>query len=207
MRSQWIVSFMVVGCLFIAARISPAADPPANTLPLGDAGLRFVPPPDENWQVANDSSAKRPDYVARTHDGRMAMQMVEDMVVNDAVTEALVKQLKSANQKAKAKVLMEPTVESDDRFTLKVHERVEVGTGDKKKVSDQLHLYRYTGKWMVMATINTIASDPEAVKAELAAGEDMLLSVTGPGVKPPRKPASKPATKPTSKPASRPKAG
>ena len=174
-----------------------AADTAPETKPLGEGGLIYTPPPDATWQPHNKWSAGLAYYVARGHDGVMVMKIAADMEIVAGTSEGLVKQLKAANLKAKTKVLMEPTVEEDVRFALKIHERVEVGTGDKKKISEQLHLYRYAGKVVVMETVNTVAADPETAKAELSAGEDMLLSLTGPGVKPPRKVPTRPATKPS----------
>ena len=93
------------------------------------------------------------------------------------------------------RLLLQPTVESDDRFALKIHERYEAGKGEKKQVADVLHLYRYVGRRLVEATVNSVAADADAVKAEHGDAEEALLSATGPGVKA-RKPSSKPAAKP-----------
>ena len=195
---------VTVTMMFVfAPLVSRGADPVSvvETKPLGT--LKYTPPPDETWEAANDCGPKLADYVARSRDARMVMKIAADMEINDEVIKAVVRQLKGENQKNKLKVLMEPTAESDDRFALKVHERVEVGKGDKAKISEQLHLYRFAGTVVVMSTINSVATDPEIVKAQLAAGEQMLLSVTGPGVRPPRVAATKPA-KPTTKPAKQP---
>jgi hypothetical protein len=77
-------------------------------------------------------------------------------------------------------MLLEPTVESDDRFALLIHERYEVKDG---KVADQVHVYRYVGQRLAMATINAVCDDQADAEAYHKVGQDVLLSINGPGVK------------------------
>ena len=179
---------------------SRAEDAPASTpIALGDFGLTFTPPPTARWEPTQHSTNRIVAFTARSHDAIVAFELLpDDMVIDKPVTAAILKQLRGEHLKANAKMPLEPVAESDDRFTLKVHERFEVGKDDKKKVSDQLHIYLYVGKHLMMATVNSVAADAEIVKVEHQNAEDALLSATYPGMKP-RKATSRPATKKASK--------
>jgi hypothetical protein len=189
---------IAVGILSIGAMAADAPEPPAN---LGKDGVQYVPPPSELWEPTKHSTDKAVGYVTRTHDGIIALEMLPDEMIVDG--KATVKQLHAAHAKAKVKVLLEPVVETDERFALKVHERYEIGIGENMKTADQLHIYRYGGKHIFMVTVNSIADDAAAVTAAHETAEDMLLSVTGPGIKMPKKFTTRPSTQP--RPAAKPK--
>ncbi len=181
------------------ARLAVAEDAPAQVT-LGNARLHFTPPPAANWERVEKSTDRLVAFTSVKHDAIVAFELLpDDMTINKAVTAAIIKQLRGEHQKSKAKMLLEPTAEADERFALKVHERYEVGKTDPKKVSDQLHMYLYVGKYLMMATVNSVADDPATVDATHREAEDALLSATAPGVKP-RKVLPRPATKPTPKP-------
>jgi hypothetical protein len=191
MGYRMIGMLVVIGALGAMAMAADAPEAPAS---LGKDGVQYTPPPGEGWEATKHSSDKAVGYVTKKHDGIVALEMLPDDMVIDP--KAIVRQLHMAHVKAKAKELMEPVAETDERFALKVHERYEIGVGENKRIADQLHLYRYGGKHIFMATVNSISDDPEMVKAAHETAEDMLLSVTGPGIKLPRKFTTKPSSQP-----------
>jgi microcystin degradation protein MlrC len=107
------------------------------------------------------------------------------MSVDSNMAEALARSLKESHQKKKMKMLLEPTVEPDKRFMLKIHERYEApskpGEEPSGKTADSLHLYRNVGDTTLMATFYIVSEDQEAVKAAQATAEEALLSATAAG--------------------------
>ena len=187
-------SMIAVLAVMVSVSLSWAADEKPPMVPLGDGKIQFTPPPSETWEPSQHNKPDILVYTAKKHDAIVAIQLVPDeMVIDQATTAALVKHLKGSH--GNAKVLLQPTVVADERFALKIHERYEAGKAEKKQVADVLHLYRYVGRRLVEATVNSVADEAETVKAEHGDAEEALLSATGPGAKP-RKPASKPAMKP-----------
>ncbi len=192
--------------LALLAALPLAAADDDNQIQLGDSKFRLTPPPDSTWEKSEKPGAQNfIAYISKNHDAVMAIQLLPpDMEINQAVTDALIKQLKSSRTKSKSKMLLEPTVEPDDRFALKIHERYEVKDG---KVADQIHVYRYLGQRIALATVNVVNDDADKVKTYHAAAEDALASTTWPGMKrqaQPQKPATRPTSRPIGKPLSRP---
>jgi hypothetical protein len=196
--------------LLIAAGPSAFADDKAGgeattrpTILLGTStNWQFVPPPDDAWEPIKQQSPTISGFVSRKHDAVMALQLLPPkVVIDEKYGDAVTKQLKEEHQRKKAKIVMEPTIESDGRFVLVVREKFEppAKAGQKQddaqatKVAEQLHLYRAVGPRVVECTINTVAEDADTVKAEQTAAQEALLSVTPPGAKSPvRKPATQP---------------
>ena len=163
---------------WLLCSVAHAADAPAPVA-LGDGAVHFTPPSAESWEPSKHATARILAYTTKKHDAIVAIELLpDDMVVDKETTGAIVKQLRGAH--GQAKVVLQPTVESDERFALKIHERYEVGKGANIKVADVLHLYRYVGKRLVMATVNSVSDDPEAVKAAHADAQECLVSATGP---------------------------
>jgi hypothetical protein len=207
MRAAYAASAVLfIGSLF-AFRFRADDEKQATTRPAVQLGTNtnwhFVPPPDDAWEPIKQQSPTISGFVSRKRDAVMALQLLPPrVVIDDKYGDLAIKQLKGEHQRKKAKVVMEPTIESDGRFALVVREKFEppAKPGQKQddaqatKVAEQLHLYRNVGPRVVECTINTVAEDAETVKAEQAAAEDALLSVTPPGAKtppppPPRKPS------------------
>jgi hypothetical protein len=169
-------------CAALRAADSPAPEAP---VPLGNGAVQFTPPSSETWEPSKHQTDKIVAYTTKKHDAMVKIELLpDDMVVDKSATDAILKAIRGS---IKSKILLEPTVESDDRFALKIHERYEVGKNDNKRVADVLHIYMYVGKHMMAVTVNSVATEPDAVKAAHKDAEDALLSATGPGVKP-RKP-------------------
>ena len=195
--------FLSVSLILILVALCSADESPPAPVTLGDFGLQFTPPPTDFWERTQHSTDRIVAFTTLKHDAIVAFELLpDDMVIDRPVTAAILKQLRGEHLKNKTKMFLDPVAESDERFALKVHERFEVGRDDKKKVSDQLHMYLYVGKHLLMATVNSVAGDPESVDAAHRQAEDALLSATAPGVKP-RKFIPRPTTRPSTKPATR----
>lgn len=172
--------------IFCAALRAADAPAPEAPVPLGKGAVQFTPPPSETWEPSKHQTDRAVAYTTKKHDAMVKIELLpDDMVVDKASTDAILKAIRGF---IKSKILLEPTVESDDRFALKIHERYEVGKDENKRIADVLHIYMYVGKHMMSVTVNSVATEPEAVEAAHKDAEDALLSATGPGVKP-RKPA------------------
>lgn len=136
--------------------------------------VTYAPPPEETWKEAHgppgDATAT---FVRKDEGGAMALQVLPaDAQISPQFGPALVRQLRENHKKANQKVTMPPKIESDKRFSLRIHERYQ----DGQKEYDELHLYRDLGPRVAMVTVNTIVEKDTDAKKELKAGEDVLLS-------------------------------
>ena len=176
----------------------PAADPNApkeNPIPLAGGKFEFVPPPSGTWDLADQTTDKAASFSTKDHEATLVIQVLPvNMSVDSNMADALAHSLKESHQKKKIKMMLEPTVEPDQRFMLKIHERYEVpskpGEGPSGKTADSLHLYRNVGNTTLMATFYIISEDADAVKAAQTIAEDALLSATASGGKGPARKVS-----------------
>jgi hypothetical protein len=76
--------------------------------------------------------------------------------------------------KNKTDVVEQPTAVKDDRFYLKVQEKIKV---KPDKVATQMHLYRVADKDMIELTAITTAEKPEEIAAVQKVAEEMLAGV------------------------------
>jgi hypothetical protein len=77
--------------------------------------------------------------------------------------------------KNKTEVIEQPTAVKDDRFYLKVQEKIKV---KPDKTATQMHVYRVEGKDMIELTSITTAEKPEDIAAAQKIAEDMVLGLT-----------------------------
>jgi hypothetical protein len=193
----------LLAMLLIVATVAFAADSPTTApamIPLGSAsGFQFTAPPADGWDPIKQQSPTIASYISRKHDAVLALQVLPPKVVIDQkYGELVLKQLKEAHAQKKVRMVEEPTIESDSRFALFVRERYEVAAkpgqaaAAEPKVAEQLHIYRNVGPRVVECTINTVADDADAIKAQQAAAEDALLSAAPINAASARKPATRP---------------
>ncbi|MDB5289815.1 MAG: hypothetical protein JWL69_1056 [Phycisphaerales bacterium] len=171
---------MLLAVLLVSAA---KADDPADksaTKPAEEAtllgGIVHYAPPDE-WKIvpanSNDTTAT---YIATDHDGLLSMQVLPSNAAIDAAAgKALVTRLRQNHKLAKQEIVLEPRLEPDDAFALRIHERYKNKEG---KVVDELHLYRQVGGRAVMLTVQSLSTDEEKIRKVHKVGEDMLTSAT-----------------------------
>lgn len=94
-----------------------------------------------------------------------------DAEISPAMGGAIVRQLRQNHKNAGQKILMDPKVERDPRFDLRVHEKFE----QDEKMVEQLHLYRKVGPRVLMVTANAQTDSQEKSKPVLKAAEDLAL--------------------------------
>ena len=93
-------------------------------------------------------------------------------VVDKGAAKAIVKQLHDNHVKAKDEIVLEPTLENDDRFAIRIHERYK----HKGHVADELHLYKMVGPRPCMLTVNAQTEQEDEAKKVQVFGETTLLS-------------------------------
>jgi hypothetical protein len=185
-----------------ASTAKHVADPNApkeDPVPLAGGKFEFVPPPSGSWDFADQTTDKAASFSTKDHLARLVIQVLPmNMSVDDNMAESLAQNLKESHRKKKVKMLMEPTVEPDKRFMLRIHEKYEApskaGEGPSGKSTDSLHLYRNVNNTTLMLTFYIVSEDAEAVKAAETIAEDTMLSATAGGKGPTHKPG-KPAGK------------
>jgi hypothetical protein len=171
---------MLSGVLLVGvARAGEPAEKPA-TQAAADASLlggivHYAPP--EEWKLVpantNDTTAT---YIASDHDGLLAMQVLPSNAAIDAAAgKALVTKLRQNHKLARQEVVLDPRLEPDDSFALRIHERYKDKEG---KVVDELHLYRQVGGRAVMLTVQSLSKDEDQIRKVHTVGEEMLTSAT-----------------------------
>lgn len=168
---------------------SRAAEP--TTRPAGpkDAlagGLVEFARPAGGWDGDKKArTATRAVFVSQAPEGIAFIEVLPPNAETGAATApAVIKQLRENRRKNDQQVLMDPTVEPDARFALRVHERYQAG----ERVADVLYLYRRVGPRVVLVRVDARAEGEADVKAVHAAGEALALSAAY--VKPPPKKAA-----------------
>jgi hypothetical protein len=98
---------------------------------------------------------------------------------------SLINGMKKTFQQNGEKVLYGPRSESDDRFLVRIHDRV-VRNGE---TFDEVHTYRAAGLDLLMVLTQVKTADPKEAKPLQEIGEDVCLSIIlGPADK--KKPAT-----------------
>jgi hypothetical protein len=161
--------------LLLSALVTAADERPAKESLLG--GKVEFTPPGGDWERAHVSGAG--DAAAymnkdhKDHKGLIALQVLPaDAEMSPQMGGAIVRQLRQNHKQAGQKIVMDPKVERDPRFDLRVHEKFQQG----EKTIEQLHLYRNLGPRVVMVTAQAQADNDEQSKPTLKAGEDLALS-------------------------------
>lgn len=178
--------------LLVAAAALPAALPAADKPPLPadrnknakntapDDGKRHLAdnaiqydPLDADWIEAVKSKTPTQDaFVSKGHDAMIAISVLPaSMTISPDMANSIMKKIRENRKASAQKFVQEPTVEKDDRFILKIHEKYQL----KDKVADQLHMYRQVGPRVVLVTINSLAGE-EGAKAQHEVAEKACLS-------------------------------
>lgn len=136
--------------------------------------ITYRPPPDDAWERAHNVSGETAAaYVSESRQGAIAIEVLPaDARITPAMGPAIVRTLRQNHKNAGHKVIMDPKVERDTRFALRVHEKYQQGDN----VADELHLYRDLGPRVVMVTANAMGKESNDAKAVHKAGEEVLLS-------------------------------
>jgi hypothetical protein len=174
-------------------RPRPADETPDGKRRLAGGQVEFVPPAKADWdESVKNRTATRNAFVSTD---RKAMLVVEvlppDQQITAAVGPAMVKRLREVRAKSGEKPTRDPAVEKDERFVVRVRERITAADGT---AGEQLHLYRAVGSRFVYTLCKTFGGD--AAAGHLKAAEGACLSAVpaggGAGQKP--VPTTKPGT-------------
>lgn len=166
------------------AQTKPATTQAANE-PLVGGALRYAPP--AGWELVGEKNDKLARY--RLGNERAYLEIAVD-VLPSAVGPAQAAQMamqvgKAIREQAKKEsyqLLYGPRAEKDDRFWVKIHDRMKVTGG---QTSDRMQMYRNFGVYCVRVTATAMnASEADAKKIH-EVGEDLLdtMRITR-GVKP-----------------------
>jgi len=88
--------------------------------------------------------------------------------------QTIIQKLREDFFKAKTEVIDPPAVIKDNRFFLKVHERIKI----KDKVAEQMHVYLMQGKDLIELSVITTADATDQIASTMKLAEDVLLSCT-----------------------------
>ncbi len=149
-----------------------AGAPAGGTAKLLRGQIEYTPP--DGWELAVGSSNESTGaWVEKDGPGILAIQALPgNAMVDQSAARAIVKQLHDSHMKAKDEVVLEPSLETDDRFAIRIHERFK----HKEKFADELHLYKLVGSRPCMLTVNAVTEDEAAAKKVHGVGEETLLS-------------------------------
>jgi hypothetical protein len=147
---------------------------------LANDAISYAPPEAGEWiEAVKSKTPTRDSFVSKAHDAMIAIEVLPaSMTITPDLAASMIKKIRE-NRKANAqKFVMEPTVEKDDRFVIRLHEKYQI----KDKVADQLHLYRQVGPRVVLVTVNSLGGE-EAAKPQQEAAEKSCLSAEFKGKK------------------------
>ena len=149
-----------------------AAADEGSHIKLAGGQVDFVPP--EKWTEKKDARTDaRAIFVSAHPPGIMMVEVQKPDADFDAkMAPQMIKTIKELHAKAKAKVVMEPKVEKDDRYILRIHDKYE----QQGKAIDAVRVYRKVGERILMVLVNAYAESADDVKALQGAGDDVAMS-------------------------------
>lgn len=166
-----------------AAAERPKRDPPATApaAPAADDGshvklaggqVDFVPP--EKWTEKKDARNETRAIFVSSHPPAIMMVEVQkpDADFDAKMAPQMIKTIRELHAKAKAKIVMEPKVEKDERYILRIHDKYE----QEGKTIDAVRVYRKVGERILMVLVNVYAESADDVKSLQAAGDDVATS-------------------------------
>lgn len=163
-----LLSVLLLSTLILAGEQNPASES------LLGGKVEFAPPAADEWERAHTTGAGDvAAYMNKEHKGMIALQVLPaDAEISPQMGGAIIRQLRQNHKQAGQKIVMDPKVERDPRFDLRVHEKFR----QDDKTVDQLHLYRNLGPRVVMLTAQAQADSDEQSKPIFKAGETLALS-------------------------------
>lgn len=185
-----------------AATSQPASQPAIIRLPLGEKRqFDYTPPPGWDGPMPTEPS-EQITFNSTELRGTILLELAPTKMetVNKKVADAIVDMLKKNGNANGARIVHGPTIEKDPRFQLRITETKMLANGN---LVDQLHLYRTKDFRVVMLTAVAYTDAPET-PAVIEAAENLMISVTSSGGKPPKVTPKKSPAKATSKPVTRP---
>jgi hypothetical protein len=163
----------------------PATAPAAPTTriataemePLLDGSIRYVPPPAaDGWKLLGKTDDnKKASYELEGGKGRIDITVspqTRDVPDTYARQMALIigRGIRENADRAGRTILLQPRVEKDERFFLKIHDRLSGEHG----ISDRLQLYRVMGLNIVHVAVIALKDTPEEAAPIHATGENVL---------------------------------
>jgi hypothetical protein len=149
----------------------------ADMEPLIDGSIRYLAPPAaDGWKLfARSDDNRRATYVTEDGKGRLDVNVTpqtRDVPDEYARQMALIigKTVRENADRDGRTILMQPRVEKDERFFLKMHDRLSGENG----ISDRLQLYRVMGLNIVHVAAIALKDTPEEARPIHAAGESLL---------------------------------
>jgi hypothetical protein len=154
---------------------APATQPGVKES-LADGVVEFSRPAD--WEEAKKNRTPlRAAWVSPDHKGMILVEVWPEGDINEGTGAKTVAKLRADRKKqAGVKVLMEPAVEKDPRFAMRIHEKYEY-TADGT-VDDVLRLGRKVGGRVLMVTVWSKSPDDARDKEIHQTGETVMLSAT-----------------------------
>ena len=151
----------------------PATQPAKDSLLKGQ--FEFTPP--AGWEEAR--SVRKPTsvkYVDASRKGQIVLQVLPtDAQTTPDAARKLIQQLKENHKKANQQMVMEPAVEPDERFALRIHEKFKP---EKSPATlDAYYLYRKVGSRVLLTTSASFADDPDESKKIQSSGEAVAQSI------------------------------
>jgi hypothetical protein len=178
-------------CLVLLAAHPVAADAPASqpapagsgpVKALANGTVRFTTP--DGWdEIAANATDVRAVYFLHDHASVLSVEVLPvEAKIGPESFGAIARFQRQTRQQHNEKFVENPTVDKDQRFLLRIHEKyhtvVKVDDKSTDKIATQLHLYRQVGARIMMITVWSTADSDDELKQAQSAGEDIALSAT-----------------------------
>jgi hypothetical protein len=147
---------------------------------LANGTVRFTAP--DGWDEL-PSTESRAAYALHDHRSILSVDVAPaDSKIGPDSSIGIIRDLRQRRLQRKEQYLLNPTVEKDGRFLLRIHEKyhmiVKVDGRPTEKIADQLHLYCQVGPRLVMVTVWSMADSDDDLKQAASAGEHIALSAS-----------------------------
>jgi len=165
------LSALIVPLLFAAAHAEDSKPAAATLL---DGKISYVVP--AHWTAVKSSlpSDIAATYVAPDHDGVLLIEVLPEKAwIAPEAGPKLAAQFRASRKKAGETIVLDPKVEKDSHFSIRIHEKYKNKQG---AVADELHLYKKIGDRPVSVTVQSFSEDEHHVETIHKVGSDTLIS-------------------------------
>lgn len=165
------LSVLIVSLLIVAAH---AEDNKPATATLLDGKISYAIP--SHWTTVKSSLPTdiAATYVAPDHDGVLLIEVLPEKAwIAPEAGPKLAAQFRASRKKAGETIVLDPKVEKDSHFSIRIHEKYKNKQG---AVADELHLYKKIGDRAVSVTVQSFSEDEHHVDAIHKVGSDTLIS-------------------------------
>jgi hypothetical protein len=178
-RPKGSILVLLLTCAFCVAQPTsvPSTAPAVEVIYLDGEKVRFTPPPGLTFQGHLNDGRAAGFSIGDTQALISVLVTPQEQALprgfSDQLARFVRKNILDEAQQGQQDIVMQPRVEDDERFLLRVHDKFNT----EERFGDRVHLYRAVGLYLVSVTATAFTEDEAEARRVHELGADLLLSV------------------------------